>query len=261
MAGCPNGWQNSEKCYKTRTGRIIVNATNPQHVWVIGFPKSGNTWISYLCSYCLNLPFSNFGNPKESQQKSWIKELTRGGNDWSPMEGYSSVKKTHKYPDQVPFKDSLVIYVIRDPRDVFVSYHYFMRSTNARMLGRARYYLLGLLGKHQQIKWFLSKWMQHVQLWTPHSQVIVCYEKLLSNGSEYLNELLSVDPFFVDGTIVNQAYENFSFDKMSGGRKPGSEDQKSFFRKGISGDWQNHFSGEEAELFNRSLKIYQSSIR
>lgn len=237
-----------------------MKAATPQDVWVIGFPKSGNTWISYLTSYCFNLPFSNFGNPKESQQKAWVKELTSGGNDWATLEGYHSVKKTHKLPDQVPFNHDLVIYAIRDPRDVFVSYHYFMRSSNARLLGRVRYFLLGMLGKEKQINWFLSKWEQHLGAWTPHAQLIISYDKLLANGSKYLKELLAISPFHVDGTIVDQAYESFSFDKMSGGRKPGSEDQKSFFRKGISGDWQNHFSPEEAALFDNSLELYQSSI-
>jgi len=238
-----------------------VSKSDNRQVWVIGFPKSGNTWISYLCSYCLNLPFVNFGHPKEKQQKVWVQELTSGGHEWNKLEGYDSLQKTHKNPDQVPFNGGIVIYAIRDPRDVFVSYHYFMSSKNARFWGRLRYYLLGILGKPQQIKWFLSKWEQHVRRWSPHSQMFISYDKLLAQGSKYLGDLLSDDPFGVDGVRVDQAYDHFSFEKMSGGRKPGSEDKGSFFRKGVSGDWQNHFSPEEVALFTRSLELYKSSIQ
>ena len=187
--------------------------------------------------------------------------LTNGTNDWSVLKGYDSVQKTHKQPDSVPFGDGLVIYAIRDPRDVFVSYHYFMRSTNARFWGRLRYYLLGLLGKENQIKWFLSKWEQHLRLWTPHSHMMISYDNLLSEGAEYLARHLANPPLSIDPTLIDQAYEQFSFEKMSGGRKPGSEAKGSFFRKGVSGDWQNHFSAEEVELFKHAVELYQSSIQ
>ncbi len=238
-----------------------MNSNLSSDIWVIGFPKSGNTWISYLCSYCFNLPFINFGNPNESQKRSWVKELTSGGNNWPALAGYAAVQKTHKNPDQIPFDAGLVIYAIRDPRDVFVSYHYFMKSSNAGLLGRLRYHLLGLFGKQKQIKWFLTKWEQHLNLWRDHSQLIICYDSLLAEGSEYLSELFSADPFLVDKGIVEKAYEHFSFEKMSGGRKPGSEDKHSFFRKGVSGDWQNHFTAQEAGLFDESIKLYHSTVK
>lgn len=238
-----------------------MSIAESKQVWVIGFPKSGNTWISYLCAYCFNLPFINFGNPEEKPTKSWVHQLTNGTNKWPGLKGYDSVQKTHKQPDRVPFRDGLVIYAIRDPRDVFVSYHYFMRSSNARFRGRLRYYLLGFFGKRRQIKWFLSKWDQHVRSWTPHSQMIISYDKLLSDGSDYLAKHLANNPFLIDRTLTDQAYEHFSFEKMSGGRKAGSEDKGSFFRKGVSGDWQNHFSKGEVELFKNSVELYQSSIQ
>ena len=34
-----------------------------------------------------------------------------------------------------------------------------------------------------------------------------------------------------------------------GGRKPGQEDQTSFFRKGIKGDWKNHMDAEQERAF------------
>jgi hypothetical protein len=41
------------------------------------------------------------------------------------------------------------------------------------------------------------------------------------------------------------------FQKLSGGRRPGQEDPRSHFRKGIPGDWQNHFTPEVKEFFKR----------
>lgn len=233
---------------------------NQKAIWVIGFPKSGNTWISYLCSYCFNLPFHNFGDANANQKKSWIRDLTGGDNDWTTIKGYNTVQKTHKQPNQVPSSTGLVIYAIRDPRDVFVSYYYFMRSSNAQWIGRLRFYLLGIFGRKTQIKSFLSSWKQHINAWSQQTQMIMCYDKLISNGPEYLSSQFSTAGFAIDDEIVYSAFEQFSFEKMSGGRKPGLEDQKSFFRKGISGDWQNQLTAAEVELFGDSVNLYQESI-
>ena len=46
-------------------------------------------------------------------------------------------------------------------------------------------------------------------------------------------------------TIIN--YNRF--EKMSQGRKRGDEDQKSHYRKGIAGDWQNYFNKEHKDFF------------
>jgi hypothetical protein len=44
--------------------------------------------------------------------------------------------------------------------------------------------------------------------------------------------------------------EEFSFERQAG-RRPGEEDKRSFLRKGVVGDWRNHFSQEARETFDR----------
>ena len=45
-------------------------------------------------------------------------------------------------------------------------------------------------------------------------------------------------------------YEN-RFQKKTKGRKPGAENIKSHYRKGVAGDWKNHFKPEHTELFKQ----------
>jgi len=40
-----------------------------------------------------------------------------------------------------------------------------------------------------------------------------------------------------------------SFEKLSRGRERGQEDPSSFYRKGVAGDWKNHFSKEDRRVF------------
>ena len=39
------------------------------------------------------------------------------------------------------------------------------------------------------------------------------------------------------------------FARLAGGRAPGQEDVKSHYRKGVAGDWRNHFNEEHIMLF------------
>lgn len=48
--------------------------------------------------------------------------------------------------------------------------------------------------------------------------------------------------------ILGIIYEN-DFKKKSGGRKQGEENAKSHYRKGVAGDWQNHFNEKHVEVF------------
>lgn len=44
------------------------------------------------------------------------------------------------------------------------------------------------------------------------------------------------------------------FKNISGGRKSGAEDKKHHYRKGISGDWKNHFSERHKHLFKEKYQ-------
>ncbi|HYZ05733.1 MAG TPA: sulfotransferase domain-containing protein, partial [Rubrobacter sp.] len=43
--------------------------------------------------------------------------------------------------------------------------------------------------------------------------------------------------------------EAASFEQLSGGRTQGEEASSSFYRKGIAGDWKNHFTEKDRRVF------------
>ncbi|NNC24922.1 hypothetical protein HKX41_12330, partial [Salinisphaera sp. USBA-960] len=50
--------------------------------------------------------------------------------------------------------------------------------------------------------------------------------------------------------LLERVVERTSFEKRSGGRKPGEEDRRSMAaRKGIAGDWKNVFTDRDREIF------------
>ena len=48
---------------------------------------------------------------------------------------------------------------------------------------------------------------------------------------------------------LSKIIDDFSFQKLANGRNPGIENQRSHYRKGIAGDWINHFKPQHIDYF------------
>lgn len=62
----------------------------------------------------------------------------------------------------------------------------------------------------------------------------------------------------IEPAILISIIENHTFDKMAGGRSKGEEDKKSHYRKGKSGDWQNHFTDR---VMNKFEDLYGGIVK
>ena len=51
-----------------------------------------------------------------------------------------------------------------------------------------------------------------------------------------------------DPWVVNQTVDKYDMKRQTGGRAAGVEDRSSFIRKGVAGDWVNHFSRASASF-------------
>ncbi|MAP66837.1 MAG: hypothetical protein CMF80_03950 [Candidatus Marinimicrobia bacterium] len=231
---------------------MLKNQNSKKNIWVIGFPKSGNTWLSYLLSFSFNLRYIDYDDDLKTPKKKWIKNFTSGTLNHKSLKDYSYVKKTHKQKRGILNTNDYIFYIKRDPRDVYVSYNYFMKQKSSGFLGKIKYFIIGLFGKKNRIRWFFKKWQNHIEFWENDS-IIIDYEDLLKYGHKYLYKKIKSLEKDIEINIIKEAIENFKFKKLSNGRSPGQEDNKNFFRKGISGDWKNKLSNQEKEEFKRLI--------
>jgi hypothetical protein len=124
---------------------------------------------------------------------------------------------------------------VRDPRDAATSALFHLAVGDPRP-------------REQYVETFIT------QSWRLHVDAAVAAEQQLGTG--VILNVRYEDMHKDDGTIIRRCLEHIgvdasdasvescrqagSFEKLSGGRKRGETDAKSFYRSGTVGDWQNH---------------------
>jgi hypothetical protein len=163
------------------------------------------------------------------------------------------------------------VVVVRDPRDLYVScyYHethyegrdkrlsiekYFTHDPNRPIEEDFSDYLEGRL-LHPNHPWFY--YSQFLDSWLNRPAVcVVRYEDFLREPEtqlirviRYLNRPLNLEK-------IEEAVRLFSFShqtkvRYGEAREPGDTDNTKFMRKGVAGDWKNHFNRRSCELLER----------
>ncbi|HIK11973.1 MAG TPA: sulfotransferase domain-containing protein [Oscillatoriaceae cyanobacterium M33_DOE_052] len=209
-------------------------------------PKSGGTWVGQMLGQALDLPFPRNQLP-----------LLRP----SIMHGH--------YLNPWTMKNVVVVW--RDGRDVMVSWyhHSLFEHTSGRNLAHVKACRQRLnFQNYEDIQKNLPKfieycftqrqeslrfsWVDFVRQWHQHPEAVcVRYEDLRKQPLLELNRIVKeLTGQIVSETKLQEIVDNFSFEKQSG-RVPGQEQKNNFLRKGIVGDWQNNFSKEACEVFDR----------
>jgi hypothetical protein len=135
------------------------------------------------------------------------------------------------------FPQSRLIVIYRDGRDVVTSDQFFTRDYGGQPFDFAE-------GVHA--------WRRDMEAHLGHAErhpVFACaYEKLLSDGAPVVRELFDFLDLRYDDRLIHDLLERSSF-RFYAGRERGEEDRKRFYRKGIAGDWKNHFGNEDKRVF------------
>jgi hypothetical protein len=233
------------------TKQIVLRRGRKLGVYVgCGYPKSGTVWLCQLLSTAIGVPY-----PREYR---------------SPIAMSSVVHAHWRYAARMP----PTAYIYRDGRDVMVSlYFFYIRAFNLPAKPklsagvRARFqHLYGPGFDPSAVRENLPKfieseatsprstdglaWHQHIQDWWDRPQVsYLSYEELRADTPGTLMRVLKGLGVDVDDHITSLAADRWSFETTSG-RAAGNEDRTSFQRKGIVGDWMNHFSREAGEVFD-----------
>lgn len=154
---------------------------------------------------------------------------------------------------------SFVFFVQRDPRDILVSWFFSNRYSHRPMVTvndqrealvqlSEREGILATIDCFDEIAGMLRSWQAAVG---GHNVRIVRYEDLTgANALQVWGEVLSACDIQVPEDVLRRVLDTYAFVKISGGRQPGEEDKTHKYRKGLPGDWKNHFDAEISERFH-----------
>jgi len=234
---------------------------NNKIVLIADYGRSGQGWLSYMLCYILNARFIepyNFMQGKNYSSSERVLSLTGGNLPGREKSGYTMIVKTHNFPAKEVDLTDKVIFLTRDPRDVAVSARNWQRISGEKMAwnmikGKTYLKLITSIRILSYIKTALG-WKKYFNAWQNIPSYKVRYEELSSGARETLVKIL----FFLEAQApletINKAVEEFSFEKITG-RKNGQEDKASAeFRKGVVGDYKNHFNSLELVIFRAICK-------
>lgn len=214
-------------------------------ILVTEFPKSGASWLAQMLAKSTGYPF--------------------------PRQEFPPFGKAlyHGHRIGVRSKGPVVV-VWRDPRDIMVSwyYHTLVESDKNHPGFVAQFRSRLKFDNVEDIRTNLPKFIDFnfktpisprfsfndfFDYWYERPAAIDCrYEDLLIAPLETLIRVSNGLGFPLDPARAQQIVNEFSFQQQAK-RAPGKENTASYLRKGVAGDWRNHFSDEAITVFRRHI--------
>lgn len=220
----------------------------------LGHHKSGSTWVLHILRGIadhLAIPHLYSNGPHTFPEGTVLPAMAR--------EGASML--FHVNADYPFFRDleMLAVHVVRDPRDVTVSGYFSHRNSHPAddwpALQQFRRVLqqvdepTGLLLEME----FLADVMGHLRSWpSPLPGVLeVRFETMIDEPEPAFRRILDHLRLShrVDDAVLRGLLSQYSFEALSGGRARGTTDPRHHYRRGIPGDWRQHFGPAQVWAF------------
>jgi len=170
---------------------------------------------------------------------------------YASYDGYARVPKPRQYK---------TFFVTRDPRDIVVSHYFASRRDAAHIENRE--YDQKLAEPESGIPWMIDRLNEMGLFAAQRSWALVSnepdvlllrFEDLIGDQQfDWFKRRLAHCDIAIPSAVLKELLEDYSFYALAGGRRPGEEDTNSCYRKGIVGDWENHFTPAYIEKFKKT---------
>ena len=232
--------QQIEQNLVARLGLHRIDDIEPEDISIIGFPKSGHTWFNNL------LVGTVFGIDVRNIPQSIINVFI-----FPLRDGYYRRYQTPSY-----FKSHLlpqpyhrrVVYLIRDGRDVMVSYYHYRHALGDNVTWE----------EHIKNPTPYGYWHEHIQRWldNPYQTDVLTikYEDLKTIPIKQLQRFCEFAGIERDIEQLQWAIDNAAFDKMQQreerfGMPNNFPRDKRFVRRGKVGSYKDEMPPEMLDVF------------
>jgi hypothetical protein len=225
----------------------------PDDIFIVSYPKSGNTWLRFLVGnlICPDEPI-NFANIETR-----VPDIYR--NSDAELRGLPGprILKSHECFDP---RYTKVIYVVRDPRDVAVSYYHYHLKQRWIEVGfhRERFIRRFVAGDLRYGSWGanVNSWLRAAHDHHP-SLLVLQYERLLTQPELEVEKIARFLNANTSEPDLARVIELSSADHMRRLEKAQADVWKTikhsrreipFIRSAKSGNWKSELSSHSARL-------------
>jgi hypothetical protein len=235
-----------------------------RRVLVVGYPKSGNTWLTRLTAELLGAPVNGFW--KEPRNDEMAVEGQSRVSDFEVYKGHHSYGAMRR-----DFNLANVIYVVRDARDVAISAaHYFpftppswfgkVTRCAGRLLPAARKETLENVrlcrmiltladGNREVSPWCANAWDEHIYAYVDSGAFVIRYEDLLAAPERECRRLLAHFGVERSAAQIQNAIAAQSFQAAKHKfEQNGDQKRAEFLREGRAGAWYDRLSPAQRQF-------------
>jgi lipopolysaccharide transport system ATP-binding protein len=224
---------------------VSPRVTAAPAVFHVTHPKAGSQWVRRILTECWP---ARVVTPQEDQGH-FLGQAVRPGAVYPALYVTRGQFEAARLP---PLWRRFV--VVRDLRDTLVSFYFSIRFSHAPEFDIVRRWRaeLGRVSVEEGLLRLMGSWLHHAadiqRSWL--GERLVRYEDLLARDLELLERVLLGECSLpaVPGRL-REAVLGARFERLTGGRPRGQEDRSAHERKGVAGDWRNHFTGQLARQF------------
>jgi len=232
-----------------------------RQILVVGYPKSGNTWVTRLTAELLGAPVRGFWREPgtrevavEGTERSAPIDVFKGHHPWKEVENQLELTN--------------VVYVARDVRDVAVSGAHYFSFRRRTIAGRASYAARWVrrrlsaqfetnyrvrrmldalaLGNSAVSEWCAQPWDEHILSYAQAGAFIMRYESLLYRPEDEARRLLNHLGVKRTAEQIKAAVLQQSF-RVAKQRylDAGEHARAASLRRGRDGDWRASLTTEQ----------------
>jgi len=227
------------------TFKILADDT-----FLVSYPRSGNTWLRFLLGELISGQEIDFNN-----MENFIPDIY-----FSSKAGINRIIRPRYIKSHEPYdaRYPKVVYLIRDPRDVAISYYYWLKKFRCFDTSFSKFVENFIHNRTPYKGWsnHINTWYQH-RMNVPNGVIFIRYEELLSKPLFTLQKILSFLRISIGPSVIESVISHNTFNQMQE-KETRNQDAPIFYntrqdiafiRKGQKEQWRQVLSKEQRQLF------------